>query len=277
MIFLSSVYFGCKGISLYDSVQKAVELGFDGVELRQEHLPAEDVWGELRRIKSNFPKTRFTIHAPLWSGIGIRYLNPAMGLTKGNKKFLENAFKGAEVLEAESVIFHVGFQELILFNHVAWLPRVHWPRLKMPLWMARKRLQRFLESAIGTGKNIGANVLVENPPKSKLALALETKHDFENMFLNVPELGLCFDINHAQTVGREHDFLGFGKRIKEVHVAHTNTDIDLHLPITEENLPLLEKVPDVKKIPLVLEHSSMVKLPELLAEKKLVEKFLKKA
>ena len=274
MIGLSSIYFGCRKLGLYESIDRINELDFDLVELRQEHYTYGNMLPVLKKARGDFPNLVFTIHAPLCSGNGITIRNSAMGLTAKNRKVLEHTFKGAEVLGARNVIFHVGFQELVFFNHVAWLPRVHWPRLKMSHHTAMKRSKQFFGRALELGKNIGAEVLVENPAISTLASMAKSRQDFEKLFEEIPELGLCLDMSHSFARNEFKEFIGFGKKIREVHVAYTDCKEDLHLPISKENLHPLRNLPKLKKIPLVLEHST-ISLAEIMKEKKLVENFLK--
>ncbi len=275
MIYLSSVYFGCRGKSVYGTVKKAHELGFDGVEIRQEHLPSKNVLGELKKIKSSFPDLGFTIHAPLWNGKGIQYLNTAMGLTGKNRRVLNDLFKGAEILEAENVLFHPGFREVLAFNKVLWFPRTHSPRLKMPRGIAEKRHKQFLEKAVEMAGNIGANVVIENPAPGSIDYLLKSKEEFEMLFSKMPELGFVLDISHSLANKKLDDFLKLGSKIQEVHVSYTNTDEDLHLPINLEQLQPLKPIPKIKNIPLVLEHSENANLKELIQETETVEKFLK--
>ena len=70
------------------------------------------------------------------------------------------------------------------------------------------------------------------------------------------------------------EFLKFGKEIYEVHISSTNTDKDLHLIASKENILPLKKIPKIKQIPLVLEHGEIVGQTDLMKEKKTVEQTL---
>ncbi len=276
MISVSSIFFGCRGTGIYESVEKADSLGFEGVELRQEHLPKNGVWKILKKTKADFPNIEFTIHAPLWSGSGINYLNPAMGLTGKNKKLLEDVFRGVQIVEAKVVLFHTGFTELLLFNHIAWVPRIHWPRLKMPRGIAKKGFGQFMESAVKIAGDIGTEVLVENPPPSKLDVLLNSKEDFATAFSDVKGLGLALDMSHSFARGELAELLTLRKKIREIHVAYSKEgEEDMHLPASMEHLQPLKKLPQLKELPIVLEHGREVSLDELIKEKAVVEKFLK--
>tara|TARA_Y100000310_G_scaffold345252_1_gene463137 strand:+ start:5412 stop:6245 length:834 start_codon:yes stop_codon:yes gene_type:complete len=276
MISLSSIYFGIRKLELYDSIAKAKELGFKGVELRQEHYGSSDPWKTLKRIKKDFGEMEFTIHAPLWSPNDLTLLNPAMGLTSKNKSILNKVIKGAEIVEAKNILFHAGFRELILFNRIAWTPRIHWPILTMPRSMAKRKFKEFMKSALSKAAERGIQVVVENPAPSKMPGLFNSKQDFEELFAELP--GLCFalDMSHSFAHKKLDEFLELANKVKEVHVAYTNTDQDLHLPVSMEHLEPLKKIPKIGDIPLVLEHNAGVSIEELLEEKKTVEKFLKK-
>ena len=106
MIGLSTTYYATKGLSIYDSVLRTVELGFEVVELGAAHLYEDNVYEVLRKIKRDFPRIIFTIHTlfpPLRNKI---WFNPAEGLSKLNKVIVDGLVNAASVLEAKIISIH---------------------------------------------------------------------------------------------------------------------------------------------------------------------------
>lgn len=50
------------------------------------------------------------------------------------------------------------------------------------------------------------------------------------------DLGMCFDIGHANTAGTIQDFLGYSDRFVNVHVHDNHGEWDEHLPVGEGNI-----------------------------------------
>lgn len=275
MVYISSVYFGSHGFGLYDSIARASSFCFKGIELRQEHFGESDVMESLKRASRDFPEIEFTIHAPLCSEQGITVINPCMGLNNKNRKTLQRLFDGVEAVNAKNVVFHAGFREVVLFNRVAWLPRLHWPKLLIPHPIAERNFVEFMREAVKLSEGISTSVLLENPPNSGLSLFLKRKQDFEKAFQQIPGIGIALDMGHAFATNSLNEFLGLSDKIKEVHVSYTPCEKDLHLTVSMQHLEPLKAIPQLKKIPLVLEHDKSSFIESVLREKKLVERFLK--
>jgi hypothetical protein len=89
-------------------------------------------------------------------------------------------------------------------------------------------------------------------------------------------------MGHALSEKRLEEMLFFREKIIQMHVHFSRPKsgtipLDEHAPIpSEEAIAFMEKIPQIKKIPLIFEHSSKVSEEEILKEKKLLEGFLEK-
>ena len=94
-----------KGLSVYESVLKTVELGFELIELGAAHEYEDNALSTLRKIK-NFPSVSFTVHTlfpPLRKRV---WFNPADGLSKINKEIIDGLFESASIIDALLISIH---------------------------------------------------------------------------------------------------------------------------------------------------------------------------
>ncbi len=106
MIGLSTTYYATKGLSIYESVLRTVELGFEVVEFGAAHTYEDNVWEVLRKIKKDFPHVNFTIHTLFPPLKSKTWFNPADGLSELNKVIIDGLIKAAFILEAKIISIH---------------------------------------------------------------------------------------------------------------------------------------------------------------------------
>ena len=79
-------------------------------------------------------------------------------------------------------------------------------------------------------KEYGISLAIENMPNSYFFLG-RTAAELDEI-VGDTDLGICFDIGHANTTGQIDEMIDtFGKRIKNIHIHDNNGDKDDHLTI----------------------------------------------
>ena len=178
----------------------------------------------LREIKDDFLKLtpsydiKFSVHAPL-SDINIGAINPRV-----QKASLD------EVLECMELAHHLGID----------LVTVH-PGFLSPLTMidrgpAVTATIPSLRTIDAKMKELGIRVALENMPQMPHSMAKDPRELCT--FLEGTDLGVCFDIGHANTVGNISEFLDIRDRFINMHVHDNLSDWDRHLVIGEGNIDL---------------------------------------
>ncbi|MBN2067993.1 MAG: hypothetical protein JW744_05995 [Candidatus Diapherotrites archaeon] len=283
MIGLSSSYFAFRGKGVFDSVKAVFDLGFDTVELGAAHRFEGNAWETVKGIKKEFPDKNYTVHS-LFPPPRERYwFNPSLGLTKQNKQNIDNLFRAAEIVEAEVVGIHPGF-----LNELGW----GFDRRKgFDTLVAKQALDPeqcwanfndLVGYAMALSGNLGIGFAVENIHGIEARPLVNSIEEFQRVFKAFPEMKLLFDFGHALFEGSAESIISnFSSRIGEVHMHWSlplskKHDRDDHSAITsQKQLEIFKKVKQLKSIPVIFEHGTNVNEGQVLAEKKIVEAFLK--
>lgn len=193
-----------------------------------EHYHAWEIVAEgkhfLRDIRDDFLKLspsydlEYSIHAPL-SDVNIGAINPRMREAALN-----------EVLEALDIAHRMNID----------LMTVH-PGFMSPLAIldrdtAVQATKESLKAIDARGRDLGIRVALENMPEMPVSMAKVPGELLE--FMEGTELGVCFDIGHANTVGNIPDFLSIKERFINMHVHDNVGDRDRHMVIGEGNIDL---------------------------------------
>ena len=283
MIGLSSSYFALRNSGIYGSVQRIAELGFNCAELGAAHAYEKNVFATLKKIKKDFPDLDFTVHGlfpPLKEKI---WFNISEGLTPKNKKIIDGMLKSAEIVEACAVAAHPGYLGKMSFGKT--LPSGFMAAGSLEEWPREKCLRnafKVLDYAAARAGKLKLNFAVENQPwDAKVRPLFYSAGDFEMLFARYPETGMLFDIGHALFENQFDSLLAsLNRRIIEMHMHYSNAKsaiykIDQHAPLPESfDLRKLEKIKQIKKTPLVLEHGLDVTEAQILREKETIEGFL---
>lgn len=191
-----------------------------------EHYQAWEIVAEgrhfLRDIMEDFLRLtpsydlEYSVHAPL-SDVNIGAINPRMR---------EAALK--EILEALDIAYHMGID----------LMTVH-PGFMSPLAIldrdtAVQATKESLKAIDARGRDLGIRIALENMPEMPVSLAKVPQELLE--FMDGTDLGVCFDIGHANTVGNIPDFLAIKDRFINMHVHDNVGDRDRHMVIGEGNI-----------------------------------------
>jgi len=281
LIGLSSSYYGFKGKSVYDSAKSVFDLGFETVELGAGHGPEPKVWESIKRIKRDFPGKNYTLHG-LFPPLQERFwFNASEGLTPRNLEIVQNFFRAASIVEAETVSLHPGFTEKLVWK--AGLEPMSKPesQAKIDAEKAWPKFFALIEKCLALAQDVGCAFAIENIPKVAIPLVYSVQ-DFERVFQRFPDLGLLLDVGHALYDRKLFDFLdAHASRVAQIHMHFSRPEgiapkTDEHEPITSlEQIAPLKAVKQFRKIPVIFEHSTNISEKQILAEKKLVEGFAK--
>jgi sugar phosphate isomerase/epimerase len=159
----------------------------------------------------------FSVHAPL-SDINIGSLNERVRET--SLREIVSCIKAARRMEIGLVTIHPGF------NSPAGM-------LDRP-----KVLQTTLESLSyieSVSRELGVRVALENMPNmGPLTMGRTPEELFQ--LLGSFDLGICFDVGHANTMGKIDAFLAHKQRFINVHVHDNLGERDQHLMVGEGNI-----------------------------------------
>ena len=205
MIGLSTSYYAMKGLSIYESVLKTVELGFELVELGAAHEYEDNALSTLRKIKKDFPSVRFTVHTlfpPLRKRV---WFNPADGLNVINRKIVDGLFEAASIVDASLISIHSPvFNEITMrdvntasFNKLM-IGKSKGPKISKDNFF---QLMEYIskKSEISKTKIIIENVgFVNSQPIESYPC---TKDDFIELFEEFPDTGMLLDVGHALQTG----------------------------------------------------------------------------
>lgn len=281
MIGLSTTYYATKGLTIYESVSKVVELGFNNVELGAAHTYEENVWETLYKIKNDFKDVVFTIHSLFPPFDKKIWFNPADGLNEINKEIIDRLFKSAEILEASLISIHPPIlNEISLrgkFKGNFDKPLIGAAKNKN---IVKKCFLSLMEYTNKRAKEYNIKVVIENLNNSYLNTLLVTKDDFLEIFKEFENTGFLLDVGHALQCGNLSELKELDGKIFEMHL-HDVSDFESverlsHLPIREISyFEPFQKIMTEKSIPLIFEHGSNVSEEEIVEERELLEKFLK--
>lgn len=280
MIGLSTTYYATKGCSIYDSVLRAVNLGFDVVELGTAHMYEDNAWDVLHKIKRDFPDSAFSVHNLFPPLKNKTWFNPADDLCSVNKKIIDRLFKTASILGALVISIHPPvLNEICLSGKVAGnfdKPKIGKPKDEE---ISRKNFTQFIEYINKRSEEINTRVLIENMSTSFVNALLSTKDNFLEIFDKFDNIGLLLDVGHALQCENLHELLELNGDIFELHLHDVGETLErkkwAHLPVKDKSyFEPLKKITNKNSVLWVFEHGADVFEDEILEEKKLLEKFL---
>lgn len=279
MIGLSTSWCAANGLSIYDSVKKIRDMGFELVEIGAAHRYEEKAFDTLRKIKKDFDDLKFTVHC-YFPPLKERYLfNPCYGLTKKNKEVVDNIFKTARVMDASVVSVHNGhlstFEYKGVFKDFPGFAQFR-ELSKIDYETAFENALKVYKYALELSKNSSAKFAIENMTSDANPF-LKSKENFIKVFDMLPELNFLYDLGHdVKSNINTYDFFELQDRMVEVHMHDVVDGLDhrrlgtgrLDLAQISKNKELL------KKLPMILEHAANVSEEEILEEKRLIKSLL---
>jgi len=280
MIGLSTSYYAMKGLSIYESVLKTVELGFELIELGAAHEYEDNSFDTMREIKRDFPSVRFTVHTlfpPLRKRV---WFNPAEGLNEINKKIVDGLFETASIVDASLISIHppvfndikLGGTNLAKFHRPV-------PGKAKDKNTGKERFFQLMKYISRQSANCGIKIIIENISFSGGCLIDSypyTRDDFIELFEKFPGVGMLLDVGHALRNDNLHDLIKMNGKIFELHlhdIGYTfDNKLNAHLPIKSPAFfDPIKKIVNKSSMPIIFEHGSNVTEEEILTEKELLE------
>lgn len=193
---------------------------------------------DFRDIAPSF-EMRFSAHAPL-SDVNIASLNPR--IREAAVKEVIDGLNAAAEMEFATYTVHPGF----------WSPAGV---------LDRDAVHRAVSASLGAidkaSHEVGMKVALENMPEGPYTMG-KTPEDLFAM-LEDTDLGVCFDVGHANTANSIEGFLEHSGRFINVHVHDNNGRSDEHLPVGNGTVDFKRVVEGLKGYAgnLVIEAKSM--------------------
>lgn len=184
-----------------------------------------EIKGRLKDFMST-SKLRFALHGPI-SDINLGSLNPAMRKAS-QEETLENIRIAGE-LGISPVTLHIGFLSPLTILYPD---------------MTRDLTRATLKSIDAAATEHGVAVAVENMPRTKWAVFVEPWELLDA--IEGMDLGLCFDIGHANITGNINDFMKHKNRFVNIHIHDNNGKWDEHLVLGKGNIDLKALVRTLK-------------------------------
>ena len=201
-----------------DEMLSSIEKEFAIWELISEgNCRLSEVKGRLKEFMAS-SKLRFTVHGPI-SDINLGSLNPAMRKA-ARKETIENIAIAGE-LGFSPVTLHIGFLSPLT---------ILYPDKTRAL--TRATLKSI--DAAATEHNVA--IAVENMPRTKWAVFVEPWELLKA--IEGTDLGICFDIGHANITGNIDEFMEHRDRFVNIHIHDNNGKWDEHLVLGKGNIGL---------------------------------------
>jgi sugar phosphate isomerase/epimerase len=213
---------------------------FDAWELVAEgrhFLP--DLEKNFRDVTSPFD-LRFSAHCPL-SDVNLGSLNPRM--REASVREIVNAIASASRMNMAVCTVHPGY-----FSSIGMLDKTS----------VIAKARESLEAVEKASKEYGVKVAIENLPLMGGAGMGRTPDELHSLIEGL-ELGICFDVGHANTNKVVDEWLKHTKEFLNVHIHDNLGDYDAHLPIGLGNIDfkkVMAALADYKGL-LVIESRSL--------------------
>jgi len=281
LIGLSTTYYATQDFSIYESVSRIVELGFNTVELGAAHSYEENIWNTLEKIRKDFLDINFAIHNPFPPLKQKLWFNSADGLNKINKHVIDNLFRASGILDAILISMHapilneLSVGEEMIGNFTA------------PVFGKEKDRQMSMENFLELVEHMdnlseknNIKIAIENMEYGPFGILLRTANDFNEIFKMFSNIGLLLDMGHARSIEDLNDLLRINKEIFEIHIHAPSNSIErknvAHLPV--KDISFFYPIRDIIKnneIPVVFEHGADVSEAEILQERHLFVNFIR--
>ncbi|MDI3483184.1 MAG: hypothetical protein PWQ88_1055 [Candidatus Methanomethylophilaceae archaeon] len=170
--------------------------------------------------------TRLSIHAPI-SDINLGALSERMREAATMEILL--TLECAAHLNVKMVTLHPGYRPMVMEG-------IFDSRAEE---MTKKSL-RIIDRLC---HDYGVQVALENMPNFFMMQG-RTVEEFERLLEGL-EMGICFDIGHAHTVGQIKEFMEMKDRFINLHVHDNDGSADQHLTIGEGTAPIEEVIRDL--------------------------------
>jgi len=280
MIGLSTSYYATKGCSIYESVLKIIEMGFDVVEFGAAHAYEENILDVLTKIKKDFRQISFTIHTLFPPRRKRTWFNPADGLNRLNMEIVDNLFNAALIVEALFISIHPAvFHEVTLGDTMQ--GNFYKPMIgnSKDIKTGRMNFNELMKYMSKKADNSRTKVIIENMDSSFANRYPSASGDFGEIFEKIAGTGMLLDVGHAMACGNLDELIELDGNIHELHLHDAGYGYDGikrgHFPIKDISFfEPLKRMGNLGSMIFVFEHGADVSEEDILKEKEILKKFL---
>jgi sugar phosphate isomerase/epimerase len=195
-------------------LEEAFELisrDFDGWEIVGEGVHTiTDILPELERLIPSYD-IQLSLHAP-FSDVNIGSFN--LRIREEAVRQVIEAIQAADGLGMKTATVHPGFYSPLSFSSP-----------KKVLDITRESVRSIDSSIQGLGMKVG----VENMPD----MIVTTCRNVQDLLYVIEDtdIGMCFDVGHANTTGEIENFVKYADKFVNVHLHDNDGGRDLHMPM----------------------------------------------
>lgn len=300
MLGISSSWLALKGLSIGESIEKCLELGFELVELGAAHKYEDGAVETVMELREKYPDKKFTIHARFPPA----RTNKPEGRKSNNSNHhytmnLSDSKEHENILKAVKKMFDIGerLNVDVVGIHSGCAAEVRWIEYEfgfetfemikpIPLETAKRNMIVILEELVNIAEERGIKLAIEVQPSMPVKPLLTNPESFEWVFSNFKSkfFGLLLDIGHLQLAAASegynpYEFVKkFKDKIFELHLHDCKHGRD-HFAVGTGEIDFKKYfeiigLSTLKKIPIVFEYNNSVTEQQALASKALVEKML---
>jgi sugar phosphate isomerase/epimerase len=210
------IYFSSYPVTSVLELSEAFDLvstHFKGWEIVGEGVHSLiDIRGDLERIIPSYD-LELSLHAPFSD----------VNLGSFNRRILDESLR--QVIESIEIAAELGMSSVAL--HPGHLSPISFSKPEKVLDITKESV-RDIDSKIG---DLGIKVGVENMPDMVVTICLKAEelvHVIEGT-----DIGICFDVGHANTTREIENFLQLKEKFINVHLHDNDGRSDYHLPLGE--------------------------------------------
>jgi Sugar phosphate isomerases/epimerases len=182
--------------------------------------------GSFNEKKSSYKMT-YSIHAPI-TDVNIAALNDR--IREASVKDMIKTMECANLMEIDTVTVHPGIYSMVLSD------------VKEESIAHAKRSLKIMEKA---AEELSVTLAVENMPSFMIMMG-QTPDELSRL-IEGTDLKICFDIGHANTMGRIDEFIDrFSGRIANIHIHDNFGDKDSHMTIGDGNIDFAKVLSKLK-------------------------------
>lgn len=189
----------------------------------KHYLP--DIEKEIMRIAPSY-NLNLQVHAP-FADVNIASLNDS--ILQASVVSVEKVIESCRKIGIGIVTIHPGFYSPMSF---------------VDSEGAKKRNIQSLVRLGRYAKERSVRLALENMPAIQWVI-LESAEDLRNA-LESAEIGMCFDLGHANTTKRIEDMIRLKDKFVNVHVHDNFGEKDVHLPVGIGNAPISKTISELK-------------------------------
>jgi len=179
------------------------------------------------KIKGSY-KMSYSVHAPICD-INIAALNEK--IRKASLEETRKTMEHANRMGVKMITIHPGVYSTSLDNVREF--SIEWAKISL------KEIERY-------AAEYGITAAIENMPSFRIMMGQTPQELLE--LIDGTDLKICFDIGHANTIGKIDDFIdAFGSRIANIHIHDNMGKNDDHMTIGDGTIDFVSVLKKLKR------------------------------